>query len=80
MSKNKRFSRGNLIFLFVAAFLAGAIAKKAIGNNIRIGFDDPNTIIMQGELYDIDELEQKLLKNGIPKEMPIEEVIEIDIK
>ncbi|MEN8252698.1 MAG: hypothetical protein ABFQ53_03920 [Patescibacteria group bacterium] len=70
MSKNERFSRGNLIFLFVVAFLAGAIAKRAIGDAVRIGFDDPATVIVQGELYDIDELEQELIKNGIPKNIP----------
>ncbi len=69
MSKSERFSRGNLIFLFVVAFLVGAIIKNAIGNNIRIGFDDPDTIITDGKLYDIDELEQELLKNGIPEEI-----------
>jgi len=68
MSKNERFSRGNLIFLFVVAFLAGAIVKKAIGTHVRIGFDDPTTIIEQGKLYDIDKLEQKLLREGIPEE------------
>jgi len=68
MNKNERFSRGNFIFLFIVAFLAGAITKKAIGNHIRIGFDDPTTIIERGELYDIDELEQKLLREGIPAE------------
>ena len=69
MSKNERFSRGNLIFLFVVAFLVGAIVKNAVGNNIRIGFDDPDTIITNGALYDIDELEQKLLRNGIPEDV-----------
>ena len=68
MNKNERFSRGNLVFLFIVAFLAGAITKKAISNHVRIGFDDPTTIIERGELYDIDELEQKLLREGIPTE------------
>ncbi len=69
MSKNERFSLGNLIFLFVVAFLVGTIVKQAVGNNVRIGFDDPTTIIPYGELYDIDELEQELLKNGIPADI-----------
>jgi len=68
MSKNERFSRGNLIFLFVVAFLAGAITKKAISNHIRIGFNDPTTVIEYGKLYDIDKLEQKLLREGVPVE------------
>jgi hypothetical protein len=66
MSKNERFSWGNLIFLFVVAFLAGIIIKKATNSHIRIGFDDPATIIEHGELYDIDKLEQKLLREGVP--------------
>ena len=77
MSKNERFSRGNLIFLFVVAFLAGAITKKAVSNHVRIGFDDPATIIEQGKLYDIDKLEQKLLREGIPAETP---TVESDVK
>jgi len=68
MSKNERFSRGNLIFLFVVAFLAGAITKKAMSNHIRIGFNDPTTVIEYGRLYDIDKLEQKLLREGVPAE------------
>jgi len=69
MSKSERFSWGNLIFLFVVAFLAGMIAKKTVGNHIRIGFDDPSTVISQGTLYDIDVLEQELLSKGIPEEV-----------
>ena len=69
MSKKERFSYGNFIFLFVVAFLIGFIAKKAIGSHVRIGFDDPATIIVQGELYDIDLLEQKILSEGIAEEV-----------
>jgi hypothetical protein len=69
MSKGERFSRGNLIFLFVVAFLMGVIVKQAVGNNVRIGYDDPTTIIKHGELYDIDKLEQKILKKGIPEDI-----------
>jgi len=69
MSKSERFSWGNLIFLFVVAFLAGMIAKRAISSHVRIGFDDPSTIISQGTLYDIDALEQELLRKGIPEEV-----------
>jgi len=67
MSRGERFSRGNLIFLFVVAFLAGAIVKKTVGNHVRIGFDDPMTVIEQGQLYDIDMLEQELMRQGIPE-------------
>lgn len=68
MIKKAYFSRGNLVFLFVVAFLAGAIIKKAMGNHVRVGYDDPSTIIMYGELEDIDVLEQELIKKGLPEE------------
>ena len=73
MSKSERLSRGNLIFLFVVAFLAGAIAKKIVSHHIRIGFDDPTTIIDYGELYDIDKLEQKLIHEEMSAKLPTTE-------
>lgn len=60
-------ARGNLLFLFVVAFLVGIIAKNATGTHMRIGFDDPQTIIVHGALHDIDILEQELIKKGIPE-------------
>ena len=65
MGRDEKFSKGNLVFLFIVAFFAGFILKKAIGNHVRIGYDDPSTNIMHGELYDIDDLEQKVLKQGV---------------
>jgi hypothetical protein len=62
MREKKRFSRGNLIFLFVVAFLVGAIAKRVINNHVRTGFNDPETIIDYGTLYDIDHAEQAVLQ------------------
>ncbi|PID52436.1 MAG: hypothetical protein CR972_01985 [Candidatus Moraniibacteriota bacterium] len=72
MEKKKALSRGNFIFLFVVAFLCGAIGKKAMGDHVRMGYDDPTTVIMHGEFYDIDVLEQKLIQKGLPEE-PIQE-------
>lgn len=68
MKEQRRFSRGNLIFLFVAAFLAGAIAKRAFNEHLRIGFDDPQTIVTRGTLYDIDKAEQEVIQQGISEE------------
>ncbi len=62
MSNSERLSWGNLIFLFIVMFLFGIITKKAAGEHMRIGFDDPTTVISRGTLYDIDELEQKILR------------------
>jgi hypothetical protein len=39
-----------------------------MSNHIRIGFNDPTTVIEYGRLYDIDKLEQKLLREGVPAE------------
>lgn len=64
----KRFFRGNLIFLFVVAFMVGVIAKNAMSNTMRIGFDDPQTVIHVGELYDLDAAEQQVIKDGVPQE------------
>ena len=69
MGIKEQFSRGNLIFLFVVAFFVGLIVKQAISNHVRIGYDDPMTIIRHGELYDIDALEQKILKDVLPREI-----------
>ena len=68
MKEQRRFSRGNLIFLFVAAFLAGAIAKRAFNEHLRIGFDDPQTIVTRGTLYDIDEAEQAVIEQSMSAE------------
>ena len=76
MSKNERFSRGNLIFLFVVAILIGAITKNIVSDHVRIGFDDPTTVIERGELYDIDKLEQKLLHEGLPVPVNTEDSVE----
>ncbi len=73
MSKNRRLSRGNLVFLFVVAFLVGTIAKKIASHHVRIGFDDPTTVIDYGELYDIDKVEQKLIHEGVSSELPATE-------
>lgn len=61
----KRFFRGNLIFLFIVAFMAGIIAKKAMFNTMRIGFDDPRTVIHIGSLYDLDRAEQAVIAEGM---------------
>jgi hypothetical protein len=74
MSTKERFSRGNLIFLFVVAFFVGFIVKQAAGSHMRIGYDDPSTIIAHGELYDIDELEQKILNKNILDEISQEDM------
>lgn len=63
----KHFARGNLIFLFVVAFMAGVIVKKAMFNTARIGFDDPQTVIHIGTLYDLDQAEQEVIKDGLPQ-------------
>ncbi len=78
MSKSERLSRGNLIFLFIVVFLAGAIAKKIVSHHVRIGFDDPSTVIDYGELYDIDKLEQKLIHEEMSTELPTTENTEAD--
>ncbi len=72
MGHKKALSRGNLVFLFIVAFLCGTIGKKAMGDYVRMGYDDPKTVIMHGELYDIDVAEQKLIQKGLPEE-PVHE-------
>lgn len=67
MEDKKCCSRGNLIFLFVTALLIGVIAKKVASNNIRVGYNDPSTVITHGTLYDIDVLEQELIQKGLPQ-------------
>ena len=74
MQKEKIFLRGNFIFLFIVAFLVGVITKRAMGNHVRMGYDDPTTVISHGELYDIDVLEQELIRKGLPDEPTQEEV------
>lgn len=64
MKEQRRFSRGNLIFLFVAAFLAGVIAKRAFNEHVRIGYDDPQTVVKHGTLYDIDAVEQEVIERS----------------
>ncbi len=66
-----RFSLNNLIFLFVVGFFVGAILKNTISHHIRIGYQDPQTIITEGKLYDIDIVEQNLLKQGVPEGEPV---------
>lgn len=65
MDKRSRFTRGNIIFLFVVAFLAGMITKRALSSHVRVGYDDPSTIIVNGKLADIDILEQELIKKDL---------------
>lgn len=69
----KHFVRGNLIFLFVVAFMAGVIAKKAMFNEVRIGFNDPQTVIHIGSLYDLDHAEQEVIKKGVPQQNEVDQ-------
>ncbi len=69
MNEQKKFVRGNLIFLFVAAFLVGVIAKKAIGDHMYIGFEDPQVHMSVGTLIDMDEVEQEVIRRGLPEEV-----------
>jgi hypothetical protein len=66
MNNKKLFLQGNLFLFFIISFLCGVMVKKNMTHHIRIGFDDPQTIIQHGVLYDIDQLEQALIKRGLP--------------
>lgn len=69
MTTQSYLVRGNFLFLFVVAFLVGAIVKNTAGRHMRIGFDDPQTIIERGILHDIDVLEQKIITQGLPEDL-----------
>ncbi len=57
----KKFLRGNLAFLFIVGALMGAIGKNATFNTLRIGYQDPQTVLpVEETLYDIDAAEQRV--------------------
>jgi len=61
MDYNKRSFYKTLVLLFVVAFFCGALLKRVAGQNMRIGFEDPETVVQIGTLYDIDKAEQRVL-------------------
>ncbi len=73
MNFKSHFVRGNLIFLFFVAFMAGAISKRSVGYHLYIGYDDPQVAVQRGELYDLDKIEQKLIKKSISEDQSLEQ-------
>lgn len=53
--------RGNLAFLFIVGALIGAIGKKATFNTLRIGYQDPQTVLpVEETLLDLDAAQQRV--------------------
>ena len=77
MGKKQNFQRGNFLFLFVVAFLMGMIAKRTISTYVRIGYQDPSTVIAQGESYDFNRVQQDLAQKAVMEsEMQAEEPLQ----
>ncbi len=57
----KKFLRGNLVFLFVVGVLIGVIGKNATFTTLRIGYQDPQTVLpVEETFFDIDAAEQRV--------------------
>lgn len=78
----QKFVRGNLAFLFVVGALIGVIGKKATFDTMRIGYQDPQTVLpVEETFYDIDAAQQRVAAKAAAmmeaqEEMPTPEAAE----
>lgn len=69
MRKVRQFITMDIVLVFVLGFSLGLYLKNIAQEHITIGHDDPY-ITAQGDVYDIDALEQGLISQGIPPTAP----------
>lgn len=57
----ERLRRGNFVFVFVVGVILGVIGKNAMFANVRIGYQDPQTVLpVEETLYGLDEAQRRV--------------------
>lgn len=65
-----------IVLLIILGLGVGYYAKGLAHNRVTIGYNDPG-IRTEGDIYDIDRLEQELIASGIPQAMPVDTTVEV---
>ncbi len=67
MNKKKTAGLLSMAVLCCMGFACGMVGKKMMHNTVRMGYDDPTTIVTRGTLCNMDALEQEVIQKGLPE-------------